>query len=113
MENVMVGNATKVAFILLVTLDVIIPCLRIGIGEFDNFLKAQAKEAYKIALDAYVLPPKDVTNELNLHHSYKVEGMVGLIAMSNFGDVAYGFNYNCMFMGCTIDDGFMEVRTYD
>ncbi|RDX71899.1 hypothetical protein CR513_48690, partial [Mucuna pruriens] len=63
----MVGNATKVAFVLLVTLAVIIPYLEVGIGEFDNFPKAQAEEAYKIALDAYVSIPEDVTNELNLH----------------------------------------------
>ncbi|RDY05910.1 putative pectate lyase 7, partial [Mucuna pruriens] len=68
MENVMVGTATKVSFALLITLVIIIPCLENGIGEFDNFLKNQTEEAYKIALDAYVSTPKDVTNELNLYH---------------------------------------------
>ncbi|RDY02643.1 putative pectate lyase 3, partial [Mucuna pruriens] len=67
MESVMVGNAIKVAFILLITLTVIIPCLEAGIAEFDNFLKIQAEEAYKIALDTYVPTPEDVVNELNLH----------------------------------------------
>ncbi|RDX69086.1 hypothetical protein CR513_51845, partial [Mucuna pruriens] len=67
MESIMVGNATKVAFVLLVTLVIIIPCFEANIGEFDNFLKAQVKEAYKFALNAYVPIPEDVTNELNLH----------------------------------------------
>ncbi|RDX75131.1 hypothetical protein CR513_45029, partial [Mucuna pruriens] len=63
----MVSNATKVSFVLLVALVVIIPCLETDIGEFNNFLKAQTEEAYKIALDAYVPTLEDVTNELNLH----------------------------------------------
>ncbi|RDX91520.1 hypothetical protein CR513_26492, partial [Mucuna pruriens] len=54
-DNVMVINVTKVSFVLLVTLVVIIPCLKTNIGEFENFLKVQTKEAYKIALNAYVL----------------------------------------------------------
>ncbi|RDX87568.1 hypothetical protein CR513_30946, partial [Mucuna pruriens] len=111
MENVMVGNATKVSFVLLVTLVVIIPCLETGIGEFDNVLKAQIEEAYKIALDAYVPTPEDVTNELNLYHIYKEKGMVRLTVVSNSGDVAYGFNCNGMFKDCTTKDGFTEIFT--
>ncbi|RDX80330.1 hypothetical protein CR513_39132, partial [Mucuna pruriens] len=67
MESIMVGNATKVAFFLLVTLVVIISCLEVSIGEFDNFLKAQTEEAYKIAFHAYVPNLEDATNELNLY----------------------------------------------
>ncbi|RDY07671.1 putative isoaspartyl peptidase/L-asparaginase 2, partial [Mucuna pruriens] len=91
-----VGSAIKVAFVLLVTLVVIIPCLEAGIVE----------EAYKIALDVYVPTLEDVTNELNIHYSYKDEGMARLTTMSNAGDIAYGFNYNGMFMGCATKDGF-------
>ncbi|RDY05881.1 hypothetical protein CR513_10227, partial [Mucuna pruriens] len=67
MENIMVDSATKVSLVLLVTLVVIISCLETCINEFNNFLKAQTEEAYKIALDTYVPTPKDVTNELNFH----------------------------------------------
>lgn len=71
MERIMVGSATKVAFNLLVTFAIVIPCLEAGIAEFDDFLKAQADEAQKIALEAYVPVPEDVTDELNFHvHLY-------------------------------------------
>ncbi|RDY05939.1 putative isoaspartyl peptidase/L-asparaginase 2, partial [Mucuna pruriens] len=100
MVSVMVGNATKVAFVLLVTLAVIIPCLEVGI-------------AYKIALDAYVPTPEDVTNELNLHHNYKEEGMTRLIVVSNSDNVVYGFNYNGIFRGYASKDRFMDVRIWD
>ncbi|CAJ1946933.1 unnamed protein product [Sphenostylis stenocarpa] len=63
----MVGSVTKVAFIVLVTLAINIPCLEAGIGDFDNFLKAQSEEAHKIALESYVPTPELVTNELNYH----------------------------------------------
>ncbi|RDY04536.1 putative isoaspartyl peptidase/L-asparaginase 2, partial [Mucuna pruriens] len=113
MENTMVGNATEVSFVLLVTLVVIIPCFKTGIGKFDNFLKAQSEEAYKIALDTCVPTHEDVTNELNLHHNYKKKGMVGLIVVSNSGDVAYGLNYNGMSKGYATEDGFTEVKIWD
>ncbi|XP_014500822.1 probable isoaspartyl peptidase/L-asparaginase 2 [Vigna radiata var. radiata] len=41
------------------------------------------------------------------------EGKAGLIAVSNTGDVAYGFNCNAMFRGCATEDGFMEVGIWD
>ncbi|KHN13240.1 Putative pectate lyase 3 [Glycine soja] len=63
----MVGSATKVAFTLLATFAIVIPCLEAGIAEFDDFLKAQADEAHKIALDSYVPEPHDVAHELNFH----------------------------------------------
>ncbi|CAI0465088.1 unnamed protein product [Linum tenue] len=37
------------------------------------------------------------------------EGKAGLIAVSNKGEVACGFNANGMFRGCATEDGFMEV----
>ncbi|CAN1274134.1 Probable isoaspartyl peptidase/L-asparaginase 2 [Linum perenne] len=37
------------------------------------------------------------------------EGKAGLIAVSNDGEVACGFNTNGMFRGCATEDGFMEV----
>ncbi|RDX79330.1 hypothetical protein CR513_40260, partial [Mucuna pruriens] len=106
MENVIVGNATKVSFVLLVTLITIIPCLKTGIGEFDNFLKAQTKKAYKITLNAYVPTLEDVTNKLNLHLQGERDGRVTIV--SNSSDVAYGFNCNGMFRGCTIDAEFTK-----
>lgn len=36
-------------------------------------------------------------------------GFAGLIAVSNKGEVAYGFNCNGMFRGCATEDGFMDV----
>lgn len=41
------------------------------------------------------------------------EGKAGLIAVSNKGEVAYGFNCNGMFRGCASEDGFMEVGIWE
>nr|XP_025667963.1 probable isoaspartyl peptidase/L-asparaginase 2 isoform X1 [Arachis hypogaea] len=41
------------------------------------------------------------------------EGFAGLIAVSNKGEVAYGFNCNGMFRGCATEDGFMEVGIWE
>ncbi|XP_060199387.1 probable isoaspartyl peptidase/L-asparaginase 2 [Lycium barbarum] len=41
------------------------------------------------------------------------KGFAGLIAVSNKGEVAYGFNCNGMFRGCATEDGFMEVGIWD
>jgi len=41
------------------------------------------------------------------------EGKAGLVAVSNAGEVAYGFNCNAMFRGCATEDGFMEVGIWD
>lgn len=41
------------------------------------------------------------------------EGKAGLIAVSNNGEVAYGFNTNAMFRGCATEDGFMEVGIWE
>ncbi|RDX90069.1 hypothetical protein CR513_28107, partial [Mucuna pruriens] len=130
----MVGNATKVAFVLLITLVVIIPylktdigefdnflkkpkprkppCLNVVISEFDNFLKAQAKEAYTNSFDTYISTLEDVTKELNLHHNYKEEGMTGLIFVSNSSDMEYGFNCNGMFRGCATEEDFTKRDDY-
>lgn len=37
------------------------------------------------------------------------KGFAGLIAVSNKGEVAFGFNCNGMFRGCATEDGFMDV----
>ncbi|RDY09730.1 hypothetical protein CR513_05855, partial [Mucuna pruriens] len=79
MENIMVGNATKVAFILLATLVVIIPCLETSISEFDNFLKAQAEEVYKIVVNVYVPTPEYVINELNHHLGMAEKTLISLV----------------------------------
>ncbi|CAJ1973424.1 unnamed protein product [Sphenostylis stenocarpa] len=41
------------------------------------------------------------------------DGKAGLIAVSNTGEVAYGFNCNAMFRGCATEEGFMEVGIWD
>ncbi|KAK3007691.1 hypothetical protein RJ639_013300 [Escallonia herrerae] len=41
------------------------------------------------------------------------EGKAGLIAVSNNGEVAYGFNCVGMFRGCATEDGFMEVGIWE
>ncbi|XP_059636710.1 probable isoaspartyl peptidase/L-asparaginase 2 [Cornus florida] len=41
------------------------------------------------------------------------KGFAGLIAVSNSGEVAYGFNTNGMFRGCATEDGFMEVGIWE
>ncbi|KAG9135335.1 hypothetical protein Leryth_015225 [Lithospermum erythrorhizon] len=40
------------------------------------------------------------------------EGKAGLIAVSNKGEVTYGFNCTGMFRGCATEDGFMEVAVW-
>lgn len=40
------------------------------------------------------------------------EGKAGLIAVSNKGEVACGFNSVGMFRGCATEDGFMEVNIW-
>ncbi|CAH9053893.1 unnamed protein product [Cuscuta europaea] len=41
------------------------------------------------------------------------QGQAGLIAVSNKGEVAYGFNCVGMFRGCASEDGFMEVGIWE
>ncbi|KAK2445636.1 putative isoaspartyl peptidase/L-asparaginase [Trifolium repens] len=41
------------------------------------------------------------------------EGFAGLIAVSNKGEVAYGYNCNGMFRGCATENGFMEVGIWE
>jgi len=41
------------------------------------------------------------------------EGFAGLIAVSNKGDVACGFNTTGMFRGCASEDGYMEVNIWE
>ncbi|CAI9115848.1 OLC1v1016852C1 [Oldenlandia corymbosa var. corymbosa] len=41
------------------------------------------------------------------------QGKAGLIAVSNTGEVAYGFNCVGMFRGCATEDGFMEVGIWE
>jgi len=40
-------------------------------------------------------------------------GKAGLIAVSNNGEVAYGFNSVGMFRGCATEDGFMDVSIWE
>ncbi|XP_043714118.1 probable isoaspartyl peptidase/L-asparaginase 2 [Telopea speciosissima] len=41
------------------------------------------------------------------------DGKAGMIAVSNKGEVAYGFNCVGMFRGCATEDGFMEVGIWE
>ncbi|XP_042507771.1 probable isoaspartyl peptidase/L-asparaginase 2 [Macadamia integrifolia] len=41
------------------------------------------------------------------------EGKAGMIAVSNKGEVAVGFNTTGMFRGCATEDGFMEVAVWN
>lgn len=71
----MVGSATKVTLILLVTLAIAIPCLEAvaDFASFDEFLKAEADKAQKINLASYVPQPEDVTDEINFHVHLAIE----------------------------------------
>ena len=53
----MAGSSTKIAFLFLVTFAFTIPCLEAGLV-FDDFLKAQADAARKLALSAYIPIPR-------------------------------------------------------
>jgi len=70
MEKIMVESSTKIAFILLVTFAITIPCLEaahvLSPAELDDVLKARAEEAHKIALEAFVPIPEAVTHDLNV-----------------------------------------------
>ncbi|CAJ2665621.1 unnamed protein product [Trifolium pratense] len=66
MGKIMVQSSTKGLFIFLVTFAITIPCLEAGIGEFDDFLKAEEEEAHKIALDSYIPVPEEVVHDLNV-----------------------------------------------
>jgi pectate lyase len=71
MGKIMAQSSTKVLFILLVTFAIIIPCLEAGIAEFDDFLKAEADEAHKIALQSYIPLPLGHDNNFHVHgHLY-------------------------------------------
>ncbi|KAK7266323.1 hypothetical protein RIF29_18966 [Crotalaria pallida] len=61
------GSAIKVTFLLLVTFAITIPCLDAGIAELDDYLKAQAEEAHKIALETFVPNPEEITEDINTH----------------------------------------------
>ncbi|RDX74233.1 hypothetical protein CR513_46029, partial [Mucuna pruriens] len=61
MGRMMIGSATKVALIVLVIFAITIPCLEAGIGQIDDFLKAQANEAHKVAIETYI--PMDKSDQ--------------------------------------------------
>ncbi|KAL1360776.1 hypothetical protein HN51_006153 [Arachis hypogaea] len=63
----MAESTRKLALIFLVTFAIVIPCIKAGIAEYDDFLKAQAEMAHEIALESFVPNPLNVTSELNLH----------------------------------------------
>ncbi|KAK7316368.1 hypothetical protein VNO77_35361 [Canavalia gladiata] len=102
--EIMVGSATKVAFILLVTFSISIPCIEAGIGKFDEFLIEQENEAQKVALNSYVPNPEGVAEELNFNvHLYgnstirrglgqKFKGQIGECEASNPIDTCWRCN---------------------
>ncbi|RDX74234.1 hypothetical protein CR513_46030, partial [Mucuna pruriens] len=61
MGRTMIGSTTKVALIVLVIFAITIPCLEAGIGQIDDFLKAQANEAHKVAVETYI--PMDKSDQ--------------------------------------------------
>ncbi|KAK7295332.1 hypothetical protein RJT34_18238 [Clitoria ternatea] len=56
----------RITFTFLAVLAITIPCLEAGIGLFDDYLKEQADQAHKIAMESFVPNPENVTSELNL-----------------------------------------------
>ena len=64
----MAGWSIKAALVLL-SMAVLMPSLRAGIAEYDDFLLQQAEEAKQAALKAYHPHPMNVTDHFN-HHVY-------------------------------------------
>lgn len=68
----MVDYKIKIVMVL-ASMAVMIPTLRAGIAEFDDFLLQEADEAKKAALQAFDPNPMNVTDHLNHHvHLYVV-----------------------------------------
>ncbi|AES77377.1 pectate lyase, putative [Medicago truncatula] len=78
----MAAIAMKISFILLV-LAITIPCLEGRIGEFDDYLKAQAEMARQIAFKSYVPNPENITTEINIHVHLAMEAAMKAEAQSN------------------------------
>lgn len=107
----MVGSATKVTLILLVTLAIAIPCLEAvaDFASFDEFLKAKADEAQKINLASYVPQPEDVTDEINFHVHLYVSSIpilfyyVALLTYSIRGkEIEFIQIQSCFISSCTL-----------
>ncbi|KAI9121092.1 hypothetical protein K1719_008125 [Acacia pycnantha] len=64
----MAESKARVMLLLMATLAITVPCLvNANIGEFDDYLLEKAKEARRMALQAYEPDPLNVTHELNMH----------------------------------------------
>ena len=67
----MAGCRFKVLMVLLLSMAVLMPTLRAGIAEYDDFLLKKAVAAEQVAHEAYNPDPMNVTNHLNLQvHLY-------------------------------------------
>ncbi|KAI9075212.1 hypothetical protein K1719_042821 [Acacia pycnantha] len=67
-NKIMAESKARVMLLLMATLAITVPCLvNANIGEFDDYLLEKAKEARRMALQAYEPDPLNVTHELNMH----------------------------------------------
>ncbi|XP_054803862.1 pectate lyase-like [Prosopis cineraria] len=68
MGKIMTESAARVTLLLMATLAITVPCLvDANIGDFDDYLREKAKQARRVALEAYEPNPLKVTSELNMH----------------------------------------------
>ena len=66
----MTGCKIKVVMVL-VSMAVLMPTLRAGIAEFDDFLLQKSEEAKQASLEAFHPDPMNVTDHFNQHvHLY-------------------------------------------
>ncbi|KAG7017718.1 putative pectate lyase P59 [Cucurbita argyrosperma subsp. argyrosperma] len=72
----MAGWSIKAALLLL-SMAVLMPSLRAGIAEYDDFLLQQAEEAKQAALKAYHPHPMNVTDHFNHHVYLALQGIQG------------------------------------
>ncbi|XP_022928644.1 pectate lyase-like [Cucurbita moschata] len=70
----MAGCWFKVLMVLLLSMAVLMPTIRAGIAEYDDFLLKKAVAAEQVAQEAYNPDPMNVTNHLNLQVHLAFEG---------------------------------------
>lgn len=72
--KIMGESTAKVMIFLMATLAITASCLvNANIGEYDDYLREKAKEARRLAVEAYEPNPLNVTSEFNMHvHLYVI-----------------------------------------
>lgn len=81
-------------------------------GEGEAIIRGTLARDVAAVMEYKGLPLQEAVDFV-IKHRLDDGGQAGLIAVSNKGEVAYGFNSNGMFRGCATEDGFMEVGIWE